>query len=84
MNAIMSRPITQDELEKALPLLVQSRVLVVVETYDGPAYLGVLVQKSDGGLSVRTGRTGNPPTIYPDEIAAVTIAPFHPDVEVVV
>jgi hypothetical protein len=55
--------------------------LFVVETYDGPAYLGEL-EYLDDQVVVYTGYVGRPPVISRDEISAIVPAQLHPDVVV--
>lgn len=55
--------------------------LVVVETHDGRAFLGQPEVVKDA-LIVRTGLPGRPAVIPLTDVAEVTMAPFHPDVEV--
>ena len=54
--------------------------LFAVETYDGRAYLGEL-ERSGGTVAVYSGLQGRPPVLTDDEIASITPAADHPDVE---
>jgi hypothetical protein len=53
----------------------------VVETYDGRAFLGE-VERQDGTVTVYTGLAGRPPVLDEDEVAMITAAADHPDVQV--
>lgn len=55
--------------------------LFVVETYDGPAYLGE-VEHRDDEVVVYTGYVGRPPVIHRSDISAIVPAQYHPDVVV--
>ena len=55
--------------------------LFVVETYDGPAYLGELEFHGDE-VVVYTGYVGRPPVILRSDISAIVPAQSHPDVVV--
>lgn len=54
--------------------------LFVVETYDGRAFLGELARRG-GTLTVYSGLAGRPPVLDEDEVALITAAAQHPDVE---
>ncbi len=54
--------------------------LFVVETYDGRAYLGEL-ERSGGTVAIYSGLQGRPPVLYDDEIASITPASEHPDID---
>lgn len=58
-----------------------ARGLFVVETHDGKAYLGTL-EKTAEAITVYSGFVGRPPIVRADDVAAVTAAEKHPDVEV--
>lgn len=53
---------------------------VVVETYEGDAFIGV-VHATDHGPVLRSGFAGHPKPLYTDEIAQITPVVQHPDVE---
>lgn len=54
----------------------------VVGTYDGRAFLGE-VERQGGSVTVYSGFAGRPPVLDADEVAAITAAADHPDVEFV-
>lgn len=54
--------------------------LFVVETYDGRAFLGE-VERYRGTITVYSGLAGRPPVLDEDEVALVTAAAEHPDVD---
>jgi hypothetical protein len=56
--------------------------MFVVETYDGRAFLGE-VERHGGTVTVYSGLAGRPPVLEEDEVALITAAAEHPDVEVV-
>jgi hypothetical protein len=55
--------------------------LRVVETWDGRVYLGT-VERDGETLTVRTGFAGRPVILHEDDVAQITSAHEHPDVEV--
>lgn len=57
-----------------------ARGLHVVETFDGQVHLGNL-HDSDGAVTVYTGYVGRPAVIARADIAQITPAEQHPDIE---
>lgn len=55
--------------------------LFVVETHDGRAYLGTLEETGEA-ITVYSGFVGRPPILSNEDVASVTAAEDHPDVEV--
>jgi hypothetical protein len=55
--------------------------LFVVETYDGRAFIGEL-EHNAGTVTVYSGLAGRPPVLDDDEVAVITPASEHPDVDV--
>ena len=55
--------------------------IFVVETYDGRAFLGE-VERRGGTVTVYSGLAGRPPVLDEDDVALITGAAEHPDVEV--
>ena len=55
--------------------------LFVVETYDGRAFIGEL-ERDAGTITVYSGLAGRPPVLDDDDVAVITPASEHPDIDV--
>ena len=61
--------------------VLSAAAMFVVETYDGRAFLGE-VERHGGTVTVYSGLAGRPPVLDEDDVALITAAAEHPDVEV--
>ncbi len=57
----------------------RGKQIMVVETYDGRAYLGRL-EYADGSIKVLSGYNGRPPVLDLEDVSQITSAAIHPDV----
>ncbi len=58
----------------------RGKKIMVVETYDGRAFLGRLEYEDDGRIKVLSGYRGRPPLLDLEDVSQITSAAIHPDV----